>query len=991
VGASLLLFFLPFTGKAEAAVGFGRDIRPILNRNCVPCHGGVKRAADLSFITLESALGVRTNSSSKRGEGAGLAAGPVIVPGKPENSEVIRRITATDPKVRMPPPEHGPALEEDQIATIRTWIASGASWEPHWAFLPPRAAPAPEVRNGDWPLSDLDKFVLAKIEAAGLEPSPSADRRAWLRRVSFDLTGLPPGLQELEAFENDQGPEAYEKVVDGLLASPQFGERWASLWMDLGRYADTMGFEKDPPRTVWPWRDWLIRALNENMPFDELTVKQLAGDLLPNATMDDLVATVFHRNTQNNTEGGTDDEEYRIAAVIDRVNTTFEAWQGITLKCAQCHAHTYEPIEHAEYFQAAAFFNNAKDWDLREDYPLLNVPVELTNYPTARELDKQIRNLRTQEFEATSKLAADAAQWVQLKPTKATSDKGTQLVITPEGDVRTTGTVAHFSAFTVETEPPSIPLVTAFRLAALPVDPIKARKNPEMGFVVTRFRAVLLSEDSEREAKQLAANRQAASKDATKGEKPKEEVIPGEILLSNALGDEVEPFYETEGILRPDKHGWGALPRLFTQRQVVFVPKEPVRIPPGAKLQFRMLHDQGPGDFAALVLNRFNLSVSTNAGWGDLVKETSFQTRRQQLASLQEQRAAVKSVPVPVIAEQEPAFQRVNAVFVRGNFLDKAQEVAPGIPKVYPGTTAPVDDRLKFARWLMSTNNPLTARVTVNRVWEQLFGIGLVETVEDFGSSGEPPSHPELLDYLACRFQGTLKWDFKALLRELTLSATYRQDSAATVKNIEADPRNRLLARGPRVRLSAEMVRDQALKASGLLSGKMYGPPVMPPQPDGIWRQAYSSEKWVTATGPDRYRRAVYTYIRRTAGYPSFQTFDAPSREVCTARRLRTNTPLQALVTMNDPVYLECAVALAKRALTHSPALPERIAFAFETVTGQVPSAADVSDLSDLHASALENYRANPALSSKISNDPHLSAMAVVANTVLNLDAAMNR
>lgn len=956
------------TAFAADEVSFAREIRPILNQHCVGCHGGVKRAADISFIVRERVVALDPADNKKP-----------IRPGDPAGSELIRRVTSAVPSERMPPPEHGPALSGGDIEKLRRWIEQGAQWEDHWAFAAPSLPPVPQV-NGSWPRSDLDKFVLVRIVAAGLEPSPPASASAWLRRVSFDLIGLPPTLEELNEFEADPSLAAREAVVDRLLASPRFGERWASVWLDLARYADSMGFEKDPHRPIWPWRDWVIRALNQNMPFDEFSIRQLAGDLLPGATLEDALATAFHRNTQANTEGGTDDEEYRIAAVLDRVNTTFEVWQGITFRCAQCHAHPYEPIEHAEYYQVMAFFNNTRDWDLSPEFPLLSVPVNEADNASAQEMDRRTSVLRRADFFAGAQVASNASQWLPLLPAKAESTHGTRLMITPDGEVRTQGTVAHSSRFTVEVpvSPQSAP-IAAIRLEALPFDPAKALLSPEGGFVVSRFRAALPGS--------LNTNKIASAEN--KDDPP----LEGEITFCCAFGDEAEPFRDTDSAIRPDREGWGAWPRMNRPRSIVFVPDSPIQVPAEGVLRFVIYHDEGAGDAAALVMNRFRLSYSSDGEWSSLLADVEFQKRRAELKELASRRGAIKSTSVPVLRENEATQARPTAVFVRGNWMDKGEEVRPGVPQVYHVAAAQAPaDRLGFARWLFAENNPLTARIVVNRYWEQLFGKGLVETLEDFGSSGLPPSNPELLDHLAVRFQREMKWDTRRLLRELVLSAVYGQQAHSSPELMERDPRNLLLARGPRTRLSAEMVRDQALAVSGLLSVKMYGPPVMPPQPDGIWRAAYSGEKWTTSEGEDRYRRAIYTYIRRTAGYPSYQTFDAPSRDICTARRLRTNTPLQALVTLNDPVYVEAAVALARRMKDGGgPELENQIRHGCLLTTSQQPAAADLHDLVELHGLALASYRTHPESAARLADSAELAALVVVASTILNLDSALTR
>ena len=944
-------------------IQFAQEVRPIFNKHCISCHGGVKRAGGISFIIRDSLIGKKPQ--------------PVIVPGKPEESVLIQRVTSTDPKKRMPPPEHAAALSAEQIEVLRRWISQGALWEPHWALVPPKAPVIPRPKGDQWCRGSLDRLILARLESAGLEPAREASRSEWMRRVSFDLTGLPPSLDDVRGFEADTGVDAHEKVVDRLLASPAFGERWATVWLDMARYADSMGFEKDSARTIWPWRDWVIRAFNQDMPFDQFTIRQLAGDLMANATLEDRIATGFHRNTQNNSEGGTDDEEYRVAAVLDRVNTTFEAWQGLTFKCAQCHAHPYEPIEHKEYFQVLSVFNQTRDWDLREEFPLIKVPQEQAEFGAAARLDLDISKLRRAEFADAQKLGvAGSDNWSGLMPVAASSTHGTRLVHRPDGEIRTEGTVAHYSRFTVELNPPAgdAPL-TALRLEVSPIDASKARLTPEMGFVVSFIRLAVVTSNQPIESVEAA--------------KP----MTGEVVLSHAFGDEAEPFGDVNAVLSPDKGGWGALPRMIGKRSIVVVPAEPLKVPPGARLVVVIYHDEGPGDFAALVMTRFRLAGSTDPGWSAMVREEGFKARRKELAELNKERASIQSVEMPVISEVEPQFQRATAMFVRGNWLDKGAEVSPGVPQLYPppGSTNRLD-RLGFARWLVQEDNPLTARVAVNRFWEQLFGVGIVETLENFGSSGEAPSNPELLDHLAVRFQRDLKWDIKKLLKDIVLSATYRQEARATQEKLAKDPRNRLISRGPRTRLTAEMIRDQSLALSGLLSKKMYGRPVMPVQPEGIWRAAYSSEKWVVSPGEDRFRRAIYTYVRRTAGYPSVVAFDSPSRDVCTARRLRTNTPLQALVTLNDPAHLECAKALALRMQKEGGrTAADQIRRGLELATGAKAVGADVDALLSLYGQALDLARKSPEDTVKLDASPEVYAMTIVASTILNLDAVLTR
>ena len=950
-------------------VDFARDIRPIFNKNCVGCHGGVKQTAKISFIYRD--LVVASNAADEK----------PIHPGDAEHSEIIRRLTTTNLDDRMPPPEHGAALAATEINLLRDWIQQGATWKEHWAWVKPVAPAAPKVSKPKWIRQPLDAFVLARLDAEKLKPSREADRAQWLRRVSFDLTGIAPTPEDVKVFAADKSPDACEKSVDRLLASPRFGERWATPWLDMARYADSMGYEKDPLRTVWPYRDWVIRVLNSDMTFDQFTIRQLAGDLLPDATLSDHVATTFHRNTQVNTEGGTDDEEYRIAAVVDRVNTTWEVWQATTMRCAQCHSHPYEPVRHDEFYRALAFFNTTRDWDLRDELPVLRVPLAGTNHIRAQELDETFSRLRREEFAETSKLASRNPEnfrgWLPLLPVQAEATLGTKLVIQTNDaggmDVLTAGTIANATKFTIElVVPENLARLGALRVDVLPLDADKSLLTPENGFVISQLRL-----------SRVEAN--AVTTDTNS--------LPGEIKFAHCFGDEAEPLLADDSTLSADKSGWGAFPRITHPRYAVFVPREHVTLVTGATLQITIRHEYSAGDAFASVVRRIRFSASDRDDWERLMAGESFQTRRTQMEELQKQRRAIPSVAVPVMMEQDASLRRTTAVFERGNWLNKGEVVNAGVPKLFGGIRGEREtNRLALARWLVSPENPLTARVTVNRVWEQLFGVGIVETVEDFGSSGEKPSNQELLDFLALRFQNELGWSLKKLLREVVLSATYRQDARADEKISERDPRNRLLAHGPRTRLSAEMVRDNALAVSGLLSDKMFGPPVMPLQPDGIWNVIYSKEEWRTPTGEDAHRRALYTFIRRTTGYPSTLTFDQPSREVCVTRRLRTNTPLQALVTLNDPVYVECAVALAGRMKREGgDDLRKQIAHGCELAGGVAPEKKTVAALVELHDTALKRYMVNLALAKKLSGTPADAALALVANAILNLDTTLTK
>lgn len=670
----LLAPLLALTLHAQPA-HYQNDVRPLLSRRCLACHGpdAQSRQAGLRLDTRDGAL-------------------PVLSPGQSAQSRLLSRVA--DPKRPMPPT--GPRLTAAEQDLLKRWIDDGARYSAHWAYEKPVRPALPVVSNPAWSKHPIDRLILAKLDAQSLAPSPRADPATLARRAALDLTGLPPEPQVLARYLHSPTPASYDKFVDELLASPHFGERWAKIWLDLARYADTQGYEKDNKRSIWPYRDWVIRALNDNLPFDEFTVRQLAGDLLPDPSVDDLIATGFHRNTMTNTEGGTDDEEFRDLAIRDRLATTGQVWMGQTWGCAQCHTHKYDPLSHQEFYQLYAFFNQTEDDDHPSDRPLL----------------------------------------------KLTS------------------------------------------------------------------------------------------------------------------------------------------------------------------------------------------SLST-----------------------------------PVLKELPAGKHRQTRIFDRGNFLTPGEAVQAATPAFLPALPADAPrNRLGFAKWLTSPENPLVARVTVNRFWSRLMGRGLVETEEDFGTQGSAPTHPELLDWLAVEFAD--KWDTKALLRSIVTSETYQQSSAVNPSLLQRDPRNQWYARGARFRLDAEVVRDQALASAGLLSRRLYGPPVMPWQPDGVWQVVYNGDAWRTSKGEDRYRRALYTFMRRTSAYPAMTNFDAPTGETCTIRRIRTNTPLQALTTLNDPAFMEAAQKLAQRARAESPRDPLRRLF--ELVLVRPPSPAELQRLQALWRQAEADFRLQPARAEKL-------------------------
>ena len=778
------------TAQAQESVRYDRDVRPILSNNCFKCHGPDPRARKRR-PRLDTFEGATALTRWKKYS---------IVPGNLDESEMVRRISSDDPDYRMPPGDSGKQLSTEEIDIIRRWIEQGGEYQKHWSYVKPERPDLPAVSDATWLRNGIDSFILARLDQEGLTPSEETDKRTLIRRVYLDLIGLPPTASEVKAFLKDSKPGAYERVVDDLLTRPQYGERWARVWLDLARYADTKGYEKDDRRSIWKYRDWVIQALNEDKPFTEFTIEQIAGDLLSEPTNAQLIATAFHRNTMNNDEGGTDDEEYRNAAVVDRVNTTMEVWMGTTMRCSECHTHKYDPITQEEYFQVYAFFNQTADHDQPNEYPVHRdgSPEDLARLDEVRALTKSLPS-RVEEL----KKKLEAAE-------------------SPEAD------------------------------------------------------RVALEEEHKK----------------------------------------------TDRALRKAKY--------------------------------------------------------------DLEKMDK------------------EIVTTPIMQELTGDKRRTTHINKRGSFLNKGKEVSEGTPAVFhPFPQDQPENRLGLARWLVSNDNPLTARVTVNRFWEQFFGQGIVKTLEEFGTQGDWPTHPELLDWLAVEFMES-GWSMKELCRTIVTSATYRQDSLITPEMLERDPYNELLARGPRFRLEAEMMRDQALRVSGLLSDTMYGPSVMPYQPEGVWTVVYSGDSWVTSAEEDRFRRGLYTFWRRTSPYPSMMAFDATSREVCTTRRIRTNTPLQALVMLNDAVYVEAAQALARRVMNEGQGkLAKRIDFAFHTILARPATDLEKNRLSSLYESEFAHYEANPEEAVMMATDPlgplekgdtvEAAAWTVVCNVILNLDEFLTK
>jgi mono/diheme cytochrome c family protein len=1211
---ALALLVLPAASEAQdelppaagRAVAFDRDIRPILAARCLSCHDAEHRKGGFRLDRRESLL-------------TGGDSGPAVEVGKSAESVLIEKVAGLDPVSTMPPKGH--RLTSDEVGLLRAWIDQGARWEggplvaesgsgssDHWAFRKPVRPTLPEVRDRSWPRNPIDRFILARLEAEGLSPSPEAGRATLIRRLSLDLTGLPPPPEEVAAFVADGGPGAYERLVDRLLDSPHYGERWARRWLDLARYADTNGYEKDRPRSIWPYRDWIIQALNADMPFDRFTVEQLAGDLLPNPTLSQRVATGFHRNTMINEEGGIDVEEYRFAATVDRVATTGTVWLGLTIGCAQCHSHKFDPITQREYYQFYAFLNNA-------DEPELALPDPILAARRAEILAKIVE--LEADLDNEFPLPEPSGDWNPLKPASAESSGGATLTTQPDGSILASGEAPEVDRYTLTLDLNDQP-IDALRLEALSgKDASGPGRTPHGNFVVTSFRVFRAAKDdagepvpvpiegatadfsqrdfdpagaldddpktgwaiddgsgdlkqdraavfrlkepiapcegtrlivvveqayggthtlrqlrlagrsprpeidpplpiAERRRRHLEASQAAwekairpvrwnpvaptkvtSRKHATMtvlddrsvlatGDKPNNDVYelelpietPGltavriEALPHESLPDggpgraplfSVGDFILTEieaGLVDPDRPeevrplkfagasedyaeaghpaelaldgqpdtGWTVKGRTGQPHAAVFTLAEPVGDVGRSALRLT-LHQFG---IHQMTLGRFRVSVTTDplpvdasgvpAGIEEILlvpagrrtEEQSQELRRYYLSIAPElagPRRAIaalrRSLPefptTMVMQERPPEHARTTHIHRRGEYLKPTETVEPGVPAVLPPLTEEGPrNRLALARWLVDEENPLAARVAMNRAWAAFFGRGIVATLEDFGTRGEKATHPELLDWLAVEFMER-DWSVKAMHRLIVTSATYRQGARVTPSSLESDPRNLLLARGPRLRVDAEVVRDIALAASGLLDRRIGGPSVYPPQPAGATALAYGMTPWPTSQGASRYRRGLYTSLKRTAPYAPFVTFDAPTSETTCPRRERSNTPLQALTLLNDTVFTEAAQALARRAVEEAgPGPAARIGRIFELCLSRTPTDEELASVLAFRDDQLARFRSGDLDASKVAgvrgagsaggcDVADLAALTAVARAILNLDETITK
>jgi hypothetical protein len=1020
------------------SIDFNRDIRPILSDNCYTCHGPdeQQRVNDLRLDRRDVAF------SDRDGHRA-------IVPGDVSASLVYQRIVASDPEKRMPPTESGRTLSESQVKLVEEWIRQGADWKDHWAFGAPHRHDPPQTNRKGWGHNPIDGFVLDRLEQEGLQPSAEANRQTLIRRVTLDLTGLPPTPEEVAAFLSDTAPTAYESVVDRLLASPHFGEQMAVRWLDAARYADTSGYQNDGPRSMWRWREWVIDAYNRNLPFDQFTIEQLAGDLLEHPSLDQRIATGFNRNHRGNAEGGIIPEEYQVEYVVDRVDTTFTVWLGLTMGCARCHDHKYDPIRQKEFYQVFAFFNNIPESGraikVGNSPPLIKAPrpeeqMKLT------ELDQDIKTAEHRLAELQAKLNDSQGQW------EFSFSSGVPV------DWSVTGGLVNYFPFdgNVMDSIRSVEAEIAEISADLPSFPV-GRLGRAVNLGGTTF---LNAGDTAAfgyfDKFSIAAWVYAKGENGTliSRMKPEEQgagyyvhLRDGRIQV-NLINRWLDDAIRIESRETLPRNAWCHLAvtydgsrvadgirvyvdgqpfpmdvKLDRINQTFALPTEPLRIGGGQSFFFGKLDDLRIYDRDLLsdeiqllavpqtVSEILNLSAEnrSDAQRGKLTRyfvdhhaPVEIREVHYRLSNLLQQRREFYDNLPTVMVMEEMEKTRTTHVLIRGQYDHPGDPVEPGVPTVFPSMPADAPrNRLGLARWLVSPNHPLTARVAVNRFWQQYFGQGLVSTSEDFGAQGESPSHPELLDWLATEFV-RLGWDVKALQKLIVTSATYRQSSNVSPELLQRDPENRLLARGPRKRLAAEAIRDQALSVSGLLTTRIGGPSVKPYQPEGLWQDIATDTEYDQSHGEDLYRRSLYTYWKRTVAPPTMVTLDATSREACVVQRARTNTPLQALALMNDITFVEAARVFAQKMMTEfKGTIEDRLNHAFLTATARMPRPEELAILKARFQRSLDVFRNDPSAAEELVHVGEigvdksldvceLAALTTVTSLILNLDEVVN-
>jgi hypothetical protein len=1029
---------------AEQTVDFDRDIRPILSNRCFTCHGP-DDGSRVTALRFDTEAGVSAVLSS---------GGQAIIGGQPEHSEMLARITSDDPVRRMPPSYRGlDKLPQAEIDLLRLWIVQGSPWSTHWSFSPPSRPTPTSVGDNSLSGNPIDALVLAKLRAEGLQPNPRASREALVRRLSLDLTGLPPSLEELDRFLGDESDEAYESLVDRLLASPSYGERMTTPWLDAARYADTNGYQSDGPRDMWAWRDWVVKAFNDNMAFDDFTIAQIAGDLLPNASEQDVIATGFNRNQRTNAEGGIVEEEFLAEYAADRASTTSTVWLGLTIGCARCHDHKYDPLTQKEFYQFYAYFNNVPErglvYNFGNDGATIQAPTASQRSALA-ELKEEVRRAEQQlkdveptivdgikvwaaklahskrpDWESSdgllahhsfSKRAVEYANWKSqpegrpergpAKIVRTEGKLGTAAEL-KEGDVVDLGDAAGFSyddaftfSFWIYPEQADGAILTrtedVSRESGYGLYLVGGRLRFEFTLRYTDLSMRVVSNEP------LELGRWQHVTLSYSGERPAAAgttiYVDGQAAPFDVEWDDLKWPIEYNQPLRLG--AGGGRPSFVGRLDELRVYDRAVSAADAAILSL----DKSLAEIAAMDVNERSASQTAKLrrSYLELAAPREVQFATTTLKMAEQRRDAFEATIPSVMVMAENADRRPAFVLQRGAYDQPGDAVAPGIPQAISSSTANWEQsRLGLARWLVDRSNPLTARVTVNRLWEMLFGIGLVKTTDNFGTQGERPLHRELLDWLAVEFMES-GWDVKHIVKTMVTSEAYRRSSATTPELIQSDPENRLLARGPRFRLPAEMIRDQALIVSGLLNGSIGGPPVKPYQPAGLWEEV-SGAAYRQDSGDALYRKSLYTYWKRTVPPPSMIAFDAPDRESCEVSRPRTNTPIQALTLMNDVTYLEASRELAQRMMTEGGSEPAaRLSFGFRLLTSRFPEPAELEVLSRTRQNYIERYQKDKSAATAYvhagQTSPNreldareLAAYMAVASILLNLDETVTR
>lgn len=1007
--------------KPESKVSFTRDIRPILSDRCFLCHGPAEdtRKADLRLDIREDATRDRDGEF-------------VIKPGDAAASTILDRLTTKDADLLMPPPDsHRAALTSEEVDKVKRWIAEGANWSTHWAFTNPKRSSIPKLSGNPLVYNPIDSFVIAKLQKEGLKPSPQTDKVTLLRRLSLDLIGLPPSIKEVDAFLADKSSDAYEKQVERLLSSPHYGERWGRVWLDAARYADSNGFEKDLVRNVWFYRDWVINALNKDMPYDQFVIEQIAGDLLPNATQAQKVATGFLRNSMVNEEGGIDPEQFRMEAMFDRMDAIGKAVLGFTMQCAQCHSHKYDPMNHEDYYQMFAFLNNCHESQLPV-YTPKQEEQRMAVIKGIRKKEKQLRkatpNWREQMHAWEATVRNNQPKWKTLTLTNA-GDNAQRYILQPNGSFLAQGYSPNGNLRAVFTSPCDVKKVRSFRVEVFANPNLPSGgpgRGPKGGMVLSEFIVEVASKKTPTKFKKVKFKRVTADYF-----NPKKQLPPKPAMVTTG-----DIQFAIDG---NNKTGWGideGPGRRNQSRKAVFVANKDISYPEGAifKIQLHQ-NDRISRDnkSPAAKIGCFRISVTSKKTDADplpakvrkiISKPSDKRTAKDDFKVFSYWRKTVpawkqandeieslwKNHPEgsTQLVVKERKRTRLTYRLDRGDFLKPEEKVTPDVPSFLHAWPEGVPkNRLNFAKWLVDRKSPTTARAMVNRVWQVYFGIGLVSTAEDFGSQGELPTHPDLIDWLAMELMDN-GWSLKHLHRQIVLSATYRQSSKITKAMHANDPENRLLARGPRFRTDAEVVRDIYLTASGLLNPAIGGPSVHPPSPAFLYTRpvSFSFKVWNPDKGADRYRRAIYTFQYRSMPYPSLQVFDAPSGEFSTVRRTRSNTPLQALTTLNEPLFLECAQALARKVLLEKgDNKQKRIEYAFRRCTSRKPTKQEAAVLLELLESQIAHFQKDKTASTEIQKDEfgekrkenadfnavQLASWTVICRVILNLDETITK